>query len=216
MRNNNWLSTLTSGVVVLCALTLTALVVRREFAASQPQPQRQTITEWRQYAAHGQRAGGADAPVTVVVFSDFQCPACRLLADNLGTLRAKYPGRIAVVYRHFPLPNHPFAMAAAQASECAAQQGRFEAYHNALFREQNAIGDTSWTRFAARAGVPDLASFERCTSETQRSAALARDLTDAKRLGVMATPTLLINGLRLDGTPPFNTLEGYIQRAVQD
>lgn len=216
MKGRDWFSYVTSGAVVLCAVVLTALVIRREFFQSSPAEERQVVADWKRYAVHGLRMGGGkDAPVTVVVFSDFQCPACRLLADNLELVREKHPGQIAVIYRHYPLPNHEHAASAARASECAARQGRFEAYHNALFQDQGSIGDTSWTRFAARAQVPDSAAFGECMRDPGSSARVGQDLQDAKRLGVMGTPTLLINGVRLDGAPKLDVLEGYISRALE-
>ncbi|HEV3051836.1 MAG TPA: thioredoxin domain-containing protein, partial [Longimicrobium sp.] len=160
----------------------------------------------------GQRSGG-EAPVTVVVFSDFQCPACRVLAQSLDVIRERHPGTVAVVYRHFPLPAHPFAPAAAQASECAARQGRFQAYHDELFRRQEAIGDTSWTAFARLAAVPDLRAFEACAADTAPVPAVQRDIEAARRLGVAVTPTLLINGRRFDGTPGVESLERHILNA---
>jgi protein-disulfide isomerase len=216
MKNGEWYPRLARSLLVLCAVILTGLALRREFFAPEPQPKRQLVSDWPRYAAHGQRIGGTGLPVTVVVFSDFQCPACRLLADNLETVRKKHPRQIGVVYRHYPLPNHPHAASAARASECAGRQGRFEAYHNALFQEQTSIGDTSWIRFAMRAQVPDSAAFSECMGDSRMSAAVERDLRDAEQLGVMGTPTLLINGVRLDGAPKLNVLEAYVRRALDD
>ncbi len=213
MKNTNWPSIIGSGVVVICAVIITALVVRREFFSAPPQRQHEFVTDWRGYAAHGQRMGATRAPVTVVVFSDFQCPACRVLADHLRAIRAEHPERVVVVYRHYPLPNHPFAAAAARASECAGEQGQFEAYHDALFQGQETIGSMLWTHFATSAKVPDLPAFERCVSGRSPVNALDRDVLSARQLGVEVTPTVLINGVRLDGTPPLEVLRRYVQRA---
>jgi len=151
-----------------------------------------------------------------VVFSDFQCPACRLLADELDSIRAKRPDDVAVVYRHFPLtPVHPHAEAAAKASECAGGQGRFEAFHDALFREQALVGETEWRHFATAAAVPDLAAFDRCVAGTAPDAAVARDFQAGRDLGVTGTPTLLINERRVQGTPPLPELERYVRRAMR-
>ena len=111
-------------MLVACAAVTTALVVRREvFLVHPAQTRPRTIPEWRDFSRDGHRMGPQKAPVTIVVFSDFQCPYCALLMDRLGVLRAKYPRDVAVVYRHYPLVEHRYSMAAARASECAASQG---------------------------------------------------------------------------------------------
>jgi protein-disulfide isomerase len=172
------------------------------------------VANWREYAEGGHRTGPADAPVSIVVFSDFQCPACRKLAEHLKVVRAEFPG-VAIVHRHSPLDIHPFAVDAARASDCAAQQGRFGPFHDALFAEQSSIGMTPWSSFARDAGVPDLPAFERCLASSDHSGPLGRDTLDARKLKVSGTPTYLVNGLQYVGTPPLDTLRAYIQRAEQ-
>lgn len=212
------LSAAGSAAVVLCAVVLTALVVRRELFSAPPRsaPREQVVADWRSYAAEGRRTGPADAPVTVVVFSDFQCPACRMLAESLDSVTARRPGQVAVVYRHFPLSSvHPYATAAARASECAAGQGRFEAFHDALFREQALLGIQPWRSFAAGAGVADLDAFDRCVAGTAPDAAILRDGRAGERLRVTGTPTVLINQHRFQGAPPLAELERQIERALR-
>jgi protein-disulfide isomerase len=190
-------------------------VIRREaFAAHQVNATPRTVTLWRDFSQSGHWMGPERAPVTVVVFSDFQCPYCALLMHRLGVLRAKYPQDVAVVYRHFPLAVHQYSMAAARASECAASQGRFEAFHNALFASQEAIGRVPWTHFALTAGVRDTTAFSRCTVSDSALLVVARDSAAAKRLGVEGTPVLLINQTRLEGAQPLDTLEVYVARIL--
>lgn len=213
------LSSVGSAAVVLCAVVLTGLVVRRELFSSSPTPApvEQVVPDWRRYAAEGRRTGPADAPVTVVVFSDFQCPACRMLAESLDSVTARHPSQVAVVYRHFPLSAvHPHATAAARASECAGDQGRFSAFHDALFREQALIGIQPWRRFAEGAGVADLDAFDRCVAGNAPDAAILRDGRAGQRLEVTGTPTLLINQHRVQGAPPLGELERQIVRALRD
>lgn len=159
--------------------------------------------------------GPPAAPVTVVVFSDFQCPFCAVLMKRLRTLRDRYPREIAVVYRHFPLPVHSYAVAAVRASECAAAQGRFEQFHDALFAAQDSIGVVPWDGFATTAGITDLPAFQACNARTDPIPALARDTLAGKRLDVTATPTFLVNQTRLQGAAPLDTLEAYVRRALQ-
>jgi protein-disulfide isomerase len=203
---------LLTAILVLCALAVTGLVVRREFANA-AEPENITVSNWQRYASVGHRMGPTDAAVVITVFSDFECPACRILATNLDVLRARYPDDIAVIYRHFPLASHANAGSAARASECAAEQGRFEAYHNALFAAQDSLGRWPWERFAASAKIPDSAAFAGCVARDGSPATVARDSAAALKLGVRGTPTLLINGTRIYGTPPLPVLERAVLQA---
>jgi protein-disulfide isomerase len=206
-----------NGVLMLCAVVVTGLVIRQEFfkpttSATSSQPS--SVPNWRAYAQGGHRSGPDNAPVTMVVFSDFQCPACRLLATHVKALQAEFPQQLAIIHRHSPLSIHPFAIAAARASECAAQQERFAAFHDALFVDQADIGLASWNRFAVNAGIPDLVAFDQCMAASAPSRALHADTLAARELKVVGTPTLLINGLRYTGTPPLDTLRAIVSRAA--
>lgn len=216
MNKRGWASTLYSVALITCAVVITGLLVRREFfppGAARRGLVAEATPNWRTFASSGHRTGSAGAPVTLVVFSDFQCPACKVLADQVQTLQQRHPERFSVVYRHYPLPSHPHAVAAARASECAARQGRFTQYHDALFASQETLGYTPWQDFARSAGVPDVSGFERCFSEPGAVEQMNRDIADAKRLGVTGTPTLLVNGRRYNGVPPLQVLEKEITGA---
>lgn len=212
-----FLSNAVTAILVICALTVTSLAVRKELLPQSVGPERsrsetRTVPDWRTYV-DGQRIGPADAPVTIVEFSDFECPYCRQTADQLRTLRRKYPRDVAVVYRHFPLPYHSKAVTAARASLCASRQGRFEAYHDAIFANQDSLGSIGWARLAEAAAVPDLAAFRSCVDRTDPVPQIERDLKAGKRLGVSATPTFLVNDQLIQGAPP-GALEQLVERAL--
>jgi protein-disulfide isomerase len=218
MINKDTVQNLLSVVLALCAIIVTGILIRREFFPDTRSVQGTnvpfTVSDWERFSSAGNRIGAASAPVTVVEFSDFQCPFCRILALRLDTLRAEFPDDIAVVYRHFPLEViHPHAAAAARASECAATQGRFWAMHDALYAGQNMIGSRSWARFAQVAGVGDSVAFHACMENNAAAEALARDMAAGKALQVQSTPTLLINEFRLTGAAPLDTLRAYVARA---
>jgi protein-disulfide isomerase len=210
---------LNAAVAILtgCALVVTALVVRRELATPRPASSApMQIPSWRSFAQSGHRMGPAKAPVTIVVFSDFQCPYCAVLMERLQKVRSARPAEVAVVYRHFPVAGHAHAVAAARASECAGEQGRFEPFHDALFAAPpDSIGNVPWERYAEAAGVGDLSKFRECASATGPLTALARDTLAARKLYVNATPTMLINGLRVVGAPSMDSLEAYVGRALR-
>jgi len=202
-------------LLVSCALITTGLTIRREFAeGARAEASGSSIQKDRQlYAQAGHVLGPSDAPVTIVEFSDFQCPFCAKFTsyvDSLRTLGVQF----RVVYRHLPSPRHQFAMAAVRASECASTTGQFEQMHDALFERHDSIGTVPWTSFAVRAGIADTIAFKACIARPDPIQALVTDTLAARRLGVTGTPTLLINDLRLRGLPSFDSLRVYVLRAA--
>ncbi|HEX8453937.1 MAG TPA: DsbA family protein [Longimicrobium sp.] len=199
-------------------MTLTGLTIRREFFTERPAAaaaQTSTVREWKSYAESGQRLGPANATVTIVEFSDFQCPACRAAAETLRRVRQRYPQQVAVLYRHAPIPSHEHAADAARASQCAARQGRFEAYHDVLFANQKSIGQLSWAAFADSASVADGDAFDSCMSSTAPKSEVENDRSAAQRLGVNATPTFLVNNQLVVGAPSEEELVAMIEKTLR-
>ncbi len=217
MRTFN-LGDIATAVLVLCALTMTGLLVRREFvrpASGRPLGNLGVQKDWEQYANSEDTIGVRGAPVTIVEFGDYECPACRVLHNHLDSLQSLGVA-FQVVYRHFPLKIHRFAIPAARASRCAADQGRFEGMHKALYEHADSLGLVSWWWYARTAGVGDSMAFEVCLRSAEAGRALARDTLDGQRLGITGTPTtILIGSLRVNGVPPFDSLRAYIARAGQ-
>ena len=144
------ISRIATLVVALCTLVVTALVVRRELLIPNDLPVRGSppppvlLDKWEELAEAGHRIGPMDARLVLVEFSDFECPACAFLSNDLVPhLREQYPGQVAVVYRHWPLQKHRFSYAAARASECAAFQGGFEQSHDVVYSQQHLLGVTA-------------------------------------------------------------------------
>jgi len=219
MKRSELLQNLLTALLTICALVVTGLLVRRELISPEAQAAAGTLSrevpEWRDYAAGKHRIGPAEAPVTIVEFSDFQCPFCRGMAARLDSLRNEFPHQVAVVYRHFPLRIHPHAIAAARASECAGEQGRFWEMHDALYRGQDSIGQVKWARYASIAGVKDSLAFTGCMDRTVDDMGIREDTAAGNRLGVTATPTLLINESRVVGSPPLEALREHVRRALE-
>jgi protein-disulfide isomerase len=139
--------------------------------------------------------GPANAKITIVEFSDFECPFCAKFSKNvISAIRRQYPNDVAFVFRHMPLPMHRFADPAARAAECAAVQGRFEEFHNSLFSKQDSLGLKSFGAFAQESGVGDLKAFEACTRRTDKNTVVQGDVAEATRSSVRATPTVIANG----------------------
>lgn len=209
-------------ILTVCAVIVTGLVVRNELspppaaAAGQPSAER-PVPQWQRLAAEGSVLGKPDAELRIVEFSDFQCPFCATVRSRLDSLRARAPERIAVVYRHFPLTQiHPHAVAAAVASECAGQQGRFGTYHDALFARQSEIGKLSWRSFAETAKVPDLARFDACVESSATAARVQADQQAGQELGIQGTPTFVFDGKMVSGAQGVAQAEAWIERMLRE
>ncbi len=219
MSLSNHLSGAAVAVAVICAVVSTGIVVRREFfPPAQHSPAALTppvaVSHWEKYLTGGHRLGPANAKLTIVEFVDFECPFCKQLA--LGPLRhsmQRHPD-MAVIIRQRPMPYHRFAYPAARAAECAASQGRFPAFHDALFERQDSLGLKSFVEFARTAGVPDLDTFNACTAVSSAIPGVDRDVAAGDSAGVFATPSIIVNGMLITGAPDSAHLEKYIVDAL--
>ncbi len=165
-------------------------------------------------AAEGPSLGPSDAPVTIVEFSDFQCPFCRRAEDSLKQLRSRYQGKLRLVYRDFPLEQaHPQALAAAEAARCAAEQGKFWDYHDALFANQAALAVDKLKATAARLKL-DSPSFNKCLDSAKYLGAVKKDAREGRRLGIRATPAFFINGRFVGGAAPLENFESIINEEL--
>lgn len=210
-------------VLVLCAAATTVVTVTRELAPGTAHgatvspataPVQLPDSDWIRYSATGHRIGPLTARVTILEFADFECPACRSFATGaLAGIRHLYPNDVALVYRYWPLKYHHLAYPAAHAAECAAAQDRFEAFHDALYREQDSLGLKSFPAFAAESRVPDPVAFDRCLNATVRVPAIELDIAAAKALNGHGTPTIIVNGLVLSTVPDSAGLEHLVRSA---
>jgi protein-disulfide isomerase len=158
--------------------------------------------------------GSADAPVTIVEFSDYQCPYCKRALPVLKEILAKYPGKVRLAYRDFPLTSiHPRAEAAAEASRCAGEQGRFWPYHDLLFEHQEKLDDASLVDYARKLGL-DAPRFEQCLKSHKYQAAVQQDIDAGEQLGISGTPAFFINGIPLMGARPLTSFVSIIDQEL--
>lgn len=157
--------------------------------------------------------GPADAPVTLVEFSDFQCPYCARINPTVSALRQRYGDRLRVVFRQFPLRQlHPNAQKAAEAALCAGDQGEFWPMHDALFASQRQMSVVDLKTHAERLEL-DLARFAACLDGGEKGQAVQEDLDAGRRAGVSGTPSLFVNGRPVqlvNGRPPVDQLAEVI------
>lgn len=207
-----------SVMLVLAAIVAVFAIVlwRGRARESTPQPERMSATAWRDLASGGTPLSASEGAVRVVIFSDFQCPYCALLSKTVSEIDSIVAGRAAIRFRHFPLESHEFALDAAIAAQCAATQGRFRAFHDLLFREQDSIGVKTFEAFAAQVGVVDSAKFTACRSDERVLAQVREEIAAGERIPVTGTPTLVIEGAILRGAlDPLSLMEA-IQRAAEE
>ena len=158
-----------------------------------------------------QEPRGAVPPVTVVVFSDFECPYCARLAPELRRLMAEAPGRVQVMFKHLPLPMHQRAPLAHRASLAAGAQGRFWEMHDLLFEAQGRLDEATFLQHAKTLGL-DVDQFAAARRGDDAARLISDDVALASALGVTATPTLFVNGRRLSGVQSYASLKALVER----
>jgi protein-disulfide isomerase len=168
------------------------------------EPPRQTVAE-----AGRPARGPINAPIEMIEFSDFQCPFCLRASPIVTQVLGAYGDRIRFVYRHYPLPNHPNARPAAEASQCANEQGKFWPYHDKLFASEGRLSDADLRRSAAEVGV-DPAKFGACLDTHRFKADVDDDIAAGDEAGVSGTPAFFINGRVLTGAQPFEAFKRVI------
>jgi predicted DsbA family dithiol-disulfide isomerase len=162
----------------------------------------------------GAARGPLGARVTIVEFSDFQCPYCARARPALDRVRETYGDRVRMVYRDFPLPMHPQAAKAAEAGACAGEQGKFWEMHDRIFDNQARLLVPDLKRYAGELGL-EARAFEQCLDSGRHAPDWKRDLEEGARYGVSATPAFFINGRPLVGAVPFESFAQLIDDELE-
>jgi predicted DsbA family dithiol-disulfide isomerase len=158
--------------------------------------------------------GPKDAPVTMIEFSDFQCPYCGRVAPVLKQLEDKYGDKLRLVFRNYPLPMHPQAPKAAEAAACAGDQDKFWEMHDRLFAQQDKLQVADLKAAAAELGL-DAKAFDACLDSGKHEAAWKDDQKEGDGYGVSATPWFFINGRALSGAQPYENFARVIDDELQ-
>ncbi|HKQ98671.1 MAG TPA: thioredoxin domain-containing protein [Candidatus Polarisedimenticolia bacterium] len=157
--------------------------------------------------------GPASAPVTIVEFSDFQCPYCSRAETVVDEVMKKYEGKIRLVYRDYPLSFHPNAETAAMASECADEQGKYWEMHKAMFGNQSKLAAADLVETAGNVGM-DKDKFKGCLDSGKFRTEVQKDFQDGQKAGVSGTPTFFINGVMIVGARDVNSFSEIIDREL--
>jgi len=157
--------------------------------------------------------GPESAKVTIVEFSDFQCPFCSRVYPTLLRLRQEYGDDVRVVFKHMPLGFHAKAPAAHAAAEAAKLQGKFWPMHDKLFEGQRLLSEAQYEVWAREIGL-DVEQFKQDATSKEVKARVDADSAEAQRLGVTGTPAFFINGRFLSGAQPFESFKRMVDRAL--
>jgi protein-disulfide isomerase len=159
--------------------------------------------------------GPAAAPVTIVEFSDFECPYCAALFPTMKQVETNYKDRVKVVYRQFPLTQiHPYAQKAAEASLCAADQQKFWELHDAMFKDNRNLGVDALKQKAAALKL-DTTVFNACLDSAKHAESVKKDIIEGVKAGVTGTPALFINGRFLNGAAPYSEIAQIIDEELK-
>jgi protein-disulfide isomerase len=175
---------------------------------------REPVTPSVKVSDIGPTKGASDAAVTIVGFSDFQCPFCKEANQTLKQLLANSRGNVRFVFKHLPLSNHQWAFQAAQASVCAESQGKFWEYHDRLFERSIDLSADALKRYAADLGL-NADKFNACMASEASRAAVLKDMEEAKRAGVIGTPTFIMNGRVLRGAKSLEEFSAAVEQELK-
>ena len=161
--------------------------------------------------------GDPNAPVEIIEFSDFQCPFCsRWYSDALPQIQKEYidTGKVKLVYRDFPLSSiHPQATPAAEAAECAKEQGKFWEFHDKLFENQASLSTASYKQWAQELGL-NTQQFNDCVDKKKYQREVTKDYQDGQAAGVTGTPSFFVNGINIRGAQPFSAFKTIIDQEL--
>ena len=159
--------------------------------------------------------GPANASVTIVEFSDFQCPYCSRVGPTLQKVLDDYPKDVRVVYKHYPLSFHKQALPAAKASAAAGRQDKFWEMHDLLFKNQRELNEAAFKGYAQQLGL-DVAQFEKDYASPGVAEEVEADMALARTLGVTGTPGFFVNGRFLSGAQPYSAFKVKIDAELKE
>jgi protein-disulfide isomerase len=163
--------------------------------------------------AEGPSRGNTAAPVTIVVFSDFECAYCGRSIETLKRLEQTYGEQLRIVYRDFPLPSHSGAIKAAEAAQCANEQGRFWEMHDRLFAKSSVSGPVDLTKIATETGV-DMEQFRVCVASAKHTRSVMSSREEGLAAGVASTPTFFVNGRMVIGAVPYDLFASIVEDEI--
>jgi protein-disulfide isomerase len=164
-------------------------------------------------AAEGPSKGPSSAPITIVEFSDYECPYCSKAEETVTQVMKHYGDKVRVVFRDFPLPFHPQAQKAAEAAHCAGDQDKYWQMHEKLFANQKALQPSALKGYAKDLGL-DQAKFDKCLDSGDKAKLVEANKAAGQKVGVTGTPAFFVNGYQLTGAQPFEEFKSLIDQEL--
>ena len=155
--------------------------------------------------------GNTNAPITIVEYSDLECPFCKTFHATMKQTLIEYGDQVRWIFKHFPLDQrHPKADKEAEAAECAHEQGKFWEFHDQIYQNQGRMGAALYTEIAQKLGL-DMDKFNSCVETGKYRAEIQEDFSQGSQAGISGTPGFLINGIPLIGAHPFQNFQQVIE-----
>jgi protein-disulfide isomerase len=202
-----------SGILVICALIVIILLLRKEFSGNNTELKFSIVGNWKELIPEDEKTNGNYSKVYLVEFFDYECPYCSILDATLDTIQSKYGDKIKIIRYHFPLNIHPLAYRTAIAAECAESQGMFDSYHKELMANQYKLNSINYTEVARLIGIKELGKFQKCVDEEETADVIANNVRLAKEYKVNGTPTLIINNKMISGAINTEEIEKIINES---
>jgi protein-disulfide isomerase len=202
-----------SGILVICALIVIILLLRKEFSGNNTELKFSIVGNWKELIPEDEKTNGNYSKVYLVEFFDYECPYCSILDATLDTIQSKYGDKIKIIRYHFPLNIHPLAYRTAIAAECAESQGMFDRYHKELMANQYKLNSINYTEVARLIGIKELGKFQKCVDEEETADVIANNVRLAKEYKVNGTPTLIINNKMISGAINTEEIEKIINES---
>lgn len=206
----------TEGIAALGGTLANAAPAAAAQAAPAPAPRRGPDPA-KAYAVNTKgspaKGGAANAAVTLVEFSDFQCPFCSRVTGTLDQIEKAYGDKVRIVFKHLPLRMHSRAPMAHAASEAANRQGKFWEMHDLIFENQRDLSEAAYVRYAGEIGL-DVDQFKKDMVSASVKARVDADAAEAAKLGVTGTPGFFVNGYFLSGAKPFSEFKRVIDEQI--
>lgn len=216
----NSLERLLSATLSMAAALIAVALIHREFFAKAPPPvvaesdTPQMVSSWKDALPVGVRFGPASSKVTIVEFADLECPFCRQFHQVARKVMKEHPADVSLVFVQYPLAMHRFARPAARAAECASSSGRFEELVDVVYDKQDSLGIKTWASFGREAGIADSAKFQRCALASGTYPRIEAGLALGTKFQVRGTPTVIVNGWKLPGTPVYSVLDSVVEAQI--
>ncbi|HMN24908.1 MAG TPA: thioredoxin domain-containing protein [Ignavibacteriaceae bacterium] len=200
-----------TGILVICALIVTILFLRKEFSSNNSKLNISIVENWKELISEDEKANSEYPKVYLIEFFDYECSYCSILDATLDTIQSKYGNKIKIIRYHFPLNIHPLAYRIAIAAECAGTQDVFDSYHKELMANQYKLNSINFTEVARLIGIKDIEKFQKCVNEEETADVISHDVQLAKKFNVNGTPTLIINNKMISGVVDSKEIEEIIK-----